>query len=552
MRAPLAAIRHQTRERCGQWIVDAARNLMRTRGASAAGRIDVSMLDPRESTNSLPLAVPSVEDAPPDVTSDSLDSFDEAPTVEDLPSKPRLLRWPGFSRPRGRIVLSLSRVRIIASGLVLLVLLALIGVAIQSRVPVVQYAKAKTGTLTVHFATTGVLQSATYAANFAGSGIIAKINVTVGQQVNTGDPLATLDTTQLQDAVNQENAAVAAAHTKVTDAQNNLAKVQAATSAQVQSAFDAEQSAIDTCKAKGGSGEAACEQRAQDAYAAAQAQADQQNAAAQLTLDDAQAALSSAQAQLQTAQDNLNGATLAAPHAGTIAAINQAVGSTVVGSSATAPVTNFIVIADLNALQIHASVPVTNVTGVQSGTLVRFTVPSAGSTQFTGEVDGVSPNGTLINNVLMYPLTINVEMQSVQTGNAHLYPGMTAAVNVIVVEKPGVTLIPASAVVFAQAAGKAKEGGFLTSKQVATAMQQARDLVVEAEDAGNVDPADPPQASYVLQNTNGKWVLVPVLLGLTDGTSYEVLGGLTLGEKIVSGEKNSTVTVPTPTPAISQ
>src|SRR5579872_2146729 len=350
------------------------------------------MYDPQQPTDSLPLVVPDAPTTP----NDDLDMLDGAPVVEDLPSKPRFLRWRPFGLkdgprgPRGRIALSLRRVRILAIGLIVILLLALLGLAIQSRIPVVQYAKAKTGTLTVQFNTTGTLQSASYAANFAGSGLIAEIDVTVGQQVNAGDTLAKLDTTQLQDAVNQANAAVTAAQTKVNDAEDNLSNVQASTSAQVQAAFDTEQSALATCQKNGGSGEAACEQRAEDAYAAAQAQADQQNSAAQLTVDDAQATLSTAQAQLQTAQDNLNGATLTAPHAGRIAAINQAVGSTVVGSNATAPVTNFIVIADLNTLQIQASVPVTKVTGVQNGTTqVRFTVPAAGNARFAGTVDGV-------------------------------------------------------------------------------------------------------------------------------------------------------------------
>lgn len=508
------------------------------------------MLDPQQPTDSLPLMIPAPPDAPGvQATDDEIETLEGMPVVEDLPSKPRYLRWRrgGPRRPRSWMALSLQRVRILAAGLVLLILLALIAVAIRSRVPVVQYAKATTGTLTVQFATTGTLQSASYAANFAGSGRIAQIEVTVGQQVNQGDTLAKLDTTQLQDAVNQANAAVTAAQQKVTDAQGNLAKVQAATSAQVQAAFDTEQNAIANCHSN-----SACIQRAQDAYASAQAQADQQNSAAQLTVDDAQGALSNAQAALQTAQDNLNGATLTAPHAGTIAAINQAVGSTVVGSNATAPVTNFIVISDLNTLQIQSTMPVTKVNGVQNGTLVRFTVPTAGSARFNGSVDGVSPNGTMVNGVLTYPLIITVDMQSVQNSSAHLYPGMAANVNVIVAEKPGATLIPASAVSFAQAAGNTKNGGILTSKQVTTAMQQARNMVVQTEDAGSVDSTDPPQPSYVLQNTNGKWVPVPVLLGLTDGTSYEVLSGLVPGEKIVSGETNSSVVVATATPAISQ
>lgn len=501
----------------------------------------MSTLDPHQSPNSLPLDVPDRQD-------DALDTLDfDGPTVEDLPDKPRALRWRLPRDSRGRVFLNLHRIRILAAGLVAILLLALVGVAIQSRIPVIQYATVKTGTLSVHFVTTGTLQSASYAANFAGSGRIAEIDVTVGQQVNSGDTLAKLDTTQLQDAANQANAAMNAALQKVNDAQSNLAQVQAATQAQVQAAFDTEQNAIAGCK-----GDSACIQRAQDVYAAAQAQADQEDSQAQLVLDDAQSALSNAQAVAQTAQDNLNGATLTAPHAGTIAAINQQVGGTVVGSNATAPVNDFIVIADLNALQIQSSVPVTHVTGVQSGTLVRFTVSSTGTRQFTGQVDGVSPAGTLVNNVLTYPMTINVDMQSVQGGSAHLYPGMAASVTVIVVEKPGVMLIPASAVAFAKAAGDPKEGGFLSSKQVASVMQQARDLLVQTEDAGNIDPSDPPAFGYVLQYTNGKWGTVPVLLGLTDGTSYEVMNGLTVGEKIVTGETNSPVTIPTPTQAITQ
>lgn len=502
------------------------------------------MFEPRQSPESVPpLDIPDTQDG-------SLDLPDaDEPTVEDLPNKPRLLRW---RPPRGPLSMSLHRVRILAAGMVVILLVALIGLAIQSRIPVVQYTTVKTGTLTVQFSTTGTLQSATYAANFAGSGRIAQIEVSVGQQVNAGDTLAKLDTTQLEDAVNQAQAAVSAAQQKASDAQDNFDKVQAATAAQVQTAYDTEQNTINTtCAKESGSAKATCIQDAQNSYAAAQAQADQENSQAQLLLDDAQAALSNAQAVLQTAQDNLNGATLVAPHAGTIAAINQQVGSTVVGSNATAPVTNFIVIADLNALQIQSSVPLAHVAGVQNGTLVRFTVPSASDQQFQGQVDGVSPTGTLVNNVLSYPMTISVDMQSVQSKNTHLYPGMTASVHVIVVDKPGVTLIPASAVAFAQAAGDPQAGGFLTKNQAASVLQRARDLLVEEEDAGAIDSSDVPVPAYVLQYTNNKWVPVPILLGLTDGTSYEVLKGLIVGEKIVTGETNSPVRIPTPTAIIT-
>src|SRR5258708_15748162 len=53
--------------------------------------------------------------------------------------------------------------------------------------------------------------------------------------------------------------------------------------------------------------------------------------------------------------------TLFRSHDGTIAGISGTVGTTVVGSNATAPVTSFIKIADLNTLQLLAHVPVANV-----------------------------------------------------------------------------------------------------------------------------------------------------------------------------------------------
>jgi len=53
----------------------------------------------------------------------------------------------------------------------------------------------------------------------------------------------------------------------------------------------------------------------------------------------------------------------------------------------------------------------------------------------------------------------------------------------------------------------------------------------------------------VLSRVNGKWIAQPVVLGLTDSTSYEVLAGLTQGETIVVGLQTNSGTTPSGTPS---
>ncbi len=51
-----------------------------------------------------------------------------------------------------------------------------------------------------------------------------------------------------------------------------------------------------------------------------------------------------------------------------------------------------------------------------------------------------------------------------------------------------------------------------------------------------------PTPAFVLERVNGKWVVKPVVLGLTNGTAYEVLAGLSAGETLVTGQQGGTLT----------
>jgi multidrug efflux pump subunit AcrA (membrane-fusion protein) len=126
-----------------------------------------------------------------------------------------------------------------------------------------------------------------------------------------------------------------------------------------------------------------------------------------------------------------------------------------------------------------------------------------------------------------------------------LLPGMTANVTIITTKRSNVLLIPANALDFAQA--KAQTGAnqtgqdSITASQVQAALSQARQMLLDLQHRGKIASEDNPRAAYVLERTKGHWVVKPIVVGLTDDTSYEVLAGLSENETIVVGmQENAT------------
>jgi hypothetical protein len=59
--------------------------------------------------------------------------------------------------------------------------------------------------------------------------------------------------------------------------------------------------------------------------------------------------------------------------------------------------------------------------------------------------------------------------------------------------------------------------------------------------------ADNPQTAFVLHQNGKQWVVKPVVIGLTDGTDYEALAGLSAGDSVVTGQSGgATNTTTTP------
>lgn len=379
-------------------------------------------------------------------TSDGYDSLLD----EDILLKPKKTWW---RRRRWQVIIMIV--------VVALILIKVVPSFLNPAGPqlLYQYQKVTQGDLSLAITATGPVQGKVYNVDFENSGKLKEIDVKPNQLVKANQLLAKLDSTLLQDEVNQ--------------ALQNVT----------------------------------------------QSEGDSQ-------------ALADAQVQLKAAQDKLNSATLTAPHAGTVTAINGTVGS-VPGASAaqSGGSSSFIQITDEAALQVQAYVNEADVGRVSKGQGAQFTVSAYGQQSFHGTVDSVSSTGVVVSNVVTYPMTINIDMKRLQ--GATLFPGMTADVTVQTLKHSNVLLIPQSTV---NVIHTAVAHNFINQDQVNVTTAEAKRMLAAS---GSASTKDAPMAACVLVLEEKQWMLKPVLLGLTDGAVYEVIQGLAVDQTIMTDIQNS-------------
>lgn len=242
-----------------------------------------------------------------------------------------------------------------------------------------------------------------------------------------------------------------------------------------------------------------------------------------------QDAITIAQDQVNAAQHNLNNTTLYAPYAGTVVTVNGSV-----GGSSTAGSNGFIQIVDTSSLQIQANVSESDITGVGLGETVQFTVSAYNNRVFSGTVSAISPLGQSVANVVTYPVIATVDMKGLQ--GASLLPGMTANVTIIEATRSQVLLVPVDTVNFAQSFS------LITSSDHSTALTQAKAMLATLQANNTTLSKENPTVAYVLEKDKVRWTVKPVVLGLTDGTYYEVLAGLNLNDTLAVSMQNGSTT----------
>jgi HlyD family secretion protein len=316
------------------------------------------------------------------------------------------------------------------------------------------------------------------------SGIVERIYVDFNSVVKKGQLLAELDRSNLNEQLTQ-------AKTNVSNAQSNL------TLAQQQ--YDRIKTLYDNKAAT------------QEAFESATN-----------SLNLAKNQLRTAQSDLSRAQTNLSYATITSPIDGVI--MDKAVeeGQTVASSFNTP--TLFTIANDLTQMQVEAKVDEADIGEVKAGQPVTFTVDAFPDDVFTGTVKEVRINPTVTANVVTYTVIINAPNPETK-----LFPGMTASVTIITKKESGVC-IPMTALfasIESEMMKKMEKNGY-TFKSL---YKNQEELTEGLKDVS--------KKTIWVKKGEKSYEQVSVGVGLNNGVTTLVSGGLQEGEEVVTGVSES-------------
>jgi HlyD family secretion protein len=337
------------------------------------------------------------------------------------------------------------------------------------------------------------------------SGIISRLYADFNSQVKKGQLLAELDPTPFQQTVDQQQANVAKAQ---VDVANTLLTYNR-------------------------------QKRLLGDGLIAQSDAD----AAKAAYDGARAVLDQTKAALQQAQTNLGYTKIYSPIDGQVVARQYDIGQTV-AASFSAP-TLFTIAKDLTKMQVQADVDQSDIGQIKPGETARFTVDAYPDQEFRGQISQVRLNATINQNVITYPVIIDVPNPDFK-----LRPSMTANVTVDVATVPDVLRVPNAALRFRPEAPEGKVPGQAASGSAPRGGSSSFDSAAARAGQGGLGgalagaPKTGPQGQtfYVLNNPADPASglrQVRIRTGLTDGHYTQVVsvleGVLSPGDQVVTG-----------------
>jgi HlyD family secretion protein len=351
------------------------------------------------------------------------------------------------------------------------------------------------------------------------SGTISEVYVDTNDMVKKNQPLAKLDTTKLNQQTERSRAALLATKARVNQAQATLTESKASLARQeelleISGGKTPSRATMDTSRAT-----------------VARAQAD---------LESTQAAVAGAEADVKSFERDMQKATIISPVDGIVLTRTIEVGQTV-AASFTAP-TLFTIAEDLKKMELIVAVSESDIGRVEGGQTATFSVDAWPGRSYTAKVkkvafgsannqntgNGNNANaGAAASGVVNYTTELDVANEDLS-----LRPGMTATVDIAIVDKPDILVVPNVALrfdpVFAAAVGKPDKTE-RTLVQSLTPGGGRRWRGTPPPKAGS--RSTEPQV-WILRD--GEPVPVQVNLGITDGRMTEITGSeLTAGTPVI-------------------
>jgi HlyD family secretion protein len=278
------------------------------------------------------------------------------------------------------------------------------------------------------------------------SGIISRLNVTVGSKVQKGSVIALVDPSAQLERLEQAKAQIDIDRVARDKAVRDFDRVQ---------------------------------KIAQSGLIAVQ-QVDDLRWQVQLT----GARVAKSETDLRAAQIDLSYTTIRAPISGTVSSVSTQQGETVAASFA-AP--TFVTIVDDRALELVAMVDETDIAGVAAGESILFSVEAYPGREFKATVRRIDPTALIISGVVNYPVIAEIAPDA-----NDLKPDMTA--NIVITKASQTAKVPTDSALYTSGARRVAQevrsgAQNRKSEQIASADAELRGLAVNI---GEVDRAGLP------------------------------------------------------------
>ena len=360
------------------------------------------------------------------------------------------------------------------------------------------------------------------------SGQVKKMYVQLGDQVKKGQLIARIDSIRQENDFKTAEASIKNQQAQLAVKQANLAKVNA--EYQRQQAMYAQDA---TSRAELESALASYK-TAQADILAINAQIEQ----SRLTLD--------------TAKENLGYTQIVAPMDGTIVAIVTEEGQTV-NANQSAP--TIVKLAQLNNMTIKAEISEADVMKVEEGQTVYFTTLGNSDKKHYAKLRQVEPAPNSINTESTNASTSSSStavyynaLFDVPNEDGKLRINMTAQVYIILNEAKNVLTIPAAAIQSTNRSKRGNRSGNMDKNKAQSATnstaknqtERPKRLELSAEEKSLVEQGKASMAMVRVLQADGTATAQPVLIGLNNRVSAEVLKGLKQGDQVVIADGSDT------------
>ncbi len=368
-------------------------------------------------------------------------------------------------------------------------------------------------------------------------GRITHLYVKEGDHVKKGTVLAKVESVQPEATVSAQQATIASNR---TDVNSYLAAEKTAAANIAQATADLEQKKLDFNRAQAlykdqliAKQDFDSKKAAYDMSVATLAQRQASDSQAQAQTLSQRAHVNQAVASQRANYDALDKTISRAPFDGLVTNVPVREGETVVLGIQNAEGSTLMTLADMSVITAEVKVDETDIVNVSMNQPANVTVDALPGRIFKGHVTEVGDQALLrTTGVATSQSTTGTEeakdfkvVVTLDTPSDDLRPGLSATAKITTADKPNALIIPIQALV---------ERSVAAEKALAANAGKPAAKTTAAAPAADSKPV---QGVYLLQPDRKKLrvMFVPVKTGITGATDIEVLGGLKVGDEIVTG-----------------